>query len=175
MTTPFVPQLPFDRDSVVSAAARKRGVPVQLALAVSRVENTRGDPKARGSAGEVGLMQVHPLAHNLDPKQLEDPAFNADYGVRLLRGLFENYGSWEKAIRAYNGALGNPEAGDAYVNRVRVAMRAKLGLPPSTPISSADREFRDRLALARRVLADPRFSPSEREQTLRRFHATEKR
>lgn len=163
------------RDTVVADAARKRGVPVQLALAVSRVENARGDPLARGKAGEIGLMQVHPLAHNLDPKQLEDPAFNADYGTRLLRGLFENYGSWEKALRAYNGALGNPEAGDAYVNRVRAAMKSQLGAAPSTPISSADREFRDRLALARRVISDSRFSPSERAQTLQRFHAVEKR
>lgn len=111
------------RDSLITEAARRHGVPLQLALAVSHVENTRGLPAARGAAGEVGLMQIMPQVHGFNPKALEDPAVNVNFGVRLLRSLFERHKSWEQAIRAFNGATDNPTAGDAYVNKVRAAMR----------------------------------------------------
>jgi len=183
MTAPYIPARPgLDkppdtmavRDSLVTAAAKRFGVPVHLALAVARVENTRGIPAARGKAGEVGLMQIMPGAHGLDAKALENPETNVNFGVRLLRGLFERHGSWETALRGYNGALQNPVAGDAYVNKVRAQLSAQIG-KTSTPISSRDRDMRDKLALARHVLADSRFTDADRQRILRDFYAAQKR
>lgn len=169
------PDFAAARDSLVTAAAKRFGVPVSLALAVSRVENTRGIPTARGKGGEVGLMQIMPSAHGLDPKALEDPEMNVNFGIRLLRGLFEKHGSWETALRAYNGALQHPEAGDAYYNKIRAQLRSQIGKEPSAPVSSRDRSAREALAVARRAISDSRFTESERRGALETFHAAQKR
>jgi soluble lytic murein transglycosylase-like protein len=125
MSAPLAPVLDTVamRDRLVTEAAKRHQVPLSLALAVARVENTRGLPKARSSAGAVGLMQVLPQAHGLAPEQLENPEFNVDFGVRLLKSLYTRHGSWDRALRAYNGALGKQAAGDAYLNRIRTELR----------------------------------------------------
>jgi soluble lytic murein transglycosylase-like protein len=45
--------------AIITKYAKSYGVPVDLAHAVVRVESNF-NPKARGSAGEVGLMQIKP-------------------------------------------------------------------------------------------------------------------
>src|SRR5574341_779469 len=103
------------RDRVVLAAAQRHGVPPTLALAVSHVENWRGLPRARSKAGAVGIMQVMPNIHGPSATELEDPEVNAETALRLLRRLYDRHGDWDKALRAYNGALKLPKAGDRYV------------------------------------------------------------
>lgn len=73
---------------LIDAAARKHGVPVALAHAVVRVESNY-NPRARGSAGEVGLMQIKPatargLGFRGSVKALYDPATNLEWGMRYL-------------------------------------------------------------------------------------------
>lgn len=73
---------------LIEAAARKHGVPVALAHAVVRVESNY-NPRARGSAGEVGLMQIKPatargLGFRGSVKALYDPATNLEWGMRYL-------------------------------------------------------------------------------------------
>lgn len=114
------------RDRLVAEAARRHAVPVDLAIAVSHVENWRGLPQARSSAGAVGLMQVMPDIHGSTARELEDPGHNVELGVKILRMYYDRYGSWEKALRAYNGSLKLPRAGDRYVAQVRAA-QMKIG------------------------------------------------
>ncbi|WP_244293972.1 lytic transglycosylase domain-containing protein [Pannonibacter carbonis] len=73
---------------LIDAAARKHGVPLALAHAVVRVESNY-NPGARGSAGEVGLMQIKPatargLGFRGSVKALYDPATNLEWGMRYL-------------------------------------------------------------------------------------------
>lgn len=172
MTAALMPVIDYhqQRNAVAAAAARRHGVPVHLAQAISFVENARGIPDARGKAGEVGIFQVMPDMHGASASELENPLRNADVAMQLLRSKYDSLGSWEKALRAYNGALNKPTAGDHYVNLVRNQLSRQIGRPAPSPISTAAREWYDRLALARRVLEDPRFSEADRQRTLKQFH-----
>jgi Transglycosylase SLT domain len=116
------------RDSVVTMEAQRQGVPALLALAVSKVEDDRGIPWVVSPGGDVGVMQVNPRAHpGHSMKKLADPGINAQVGVGILRHYKQRYGSWERALRAYNGALTHKASGDAYVAAVRRAMTALGG------------------------------------------------
>lgn len=68
--------------------ARQYGVPTNLADAIVRVESNF-NPKARGSAGEVGLMQIKPATARMmgfrgSVKQLYNPETNIRWGMEYL-------------------------------------------------------------------------------------------
>lgn len=68
--------------------ARQYGVPSNLAHAVVRVESNF-NPKARGAAGEVGLMQIKPATARMmgfrgSVKQLYNPETNIRWGMQYL-------------------------------------------------------------------------------------------
>lgn len=73
---------------IVRRYAASYGVPVSLAHAVIQVEsNYRAD--ARGSAGEVGLMQIKPatarmMGYSGSVKDLFDPETNIRFGMKYL-------------------------------------------------------------------------------------------
>ncbi|PHP67810.1 murein transglycosylase [Zhengella mangrovi] len=74
--------------SLINQYAAKYGVPSQLAHAVIRVEsNYRAN--ARGSAGEIGLMQVKPstarmMGYSGSAKGLYHPETNIKFGMKYL-------------------------------------------------------------------------------------------
>lgn len=74
--------------TIVSRYATSYGVPVDLAHAVISVEsNYRAD--ARGSAGEIGLMQIKPatarmMGYSGSAKGLFNPETNIKYGMKYL-------------------------------------------------------------------------------------------
>lgn len=75
-------------DRIISKYASQHGVPVSLARAVVRVESNYR-PNARGSAGEVGLMQIKPatarmMGYSGSVKGLYDPDTNIRYGMKYL-------------------------------------------------------------------------------------------
>lgn len=75
-------------DLYVSRYAASNGVPVSLAHAVIKVESNYR-PDARGSAGEVGLMQIKPatarmMGYRGSIKGLYDPETNIKYGMMYL-------------------------------------------------------------------------------------------
>lgn len=83
-------------DKMIRASARKHGVPVELAHAVVQVESNY-NPKARGSAGEVGLMQIKPatargVGYKGSTKGLYDPKTNLEFGMKYLAGAHERAG-----------------------------------------------------------------------------------
>ena len=117
------------RTRLVLAEARRQGVPPDLALAVSRVENWGAIPTARSSAGAVGLMQVMPFWTDFVPliqlcsgSSLITPEINVCFGVGILRIYKARYGTWPKALRAYNGSLRLPRAGARYVRLVNKSL-----------------------------------------------------
>jgi soluble lytic murein transglycosylase-like protein len=68
--------------------AKQYNVPVDLAHAVIRVESNY-NPNARGSAGEIGLMQIKPATARMmgyvgKKKGLFDPETNIKYGMKYL-------------------------------------------------------------------------------------------
>lgn len=75
-------------DVIIARHAAAQGVPLALAHAVIRIEsNYRAN--ARGSAGEVGLMQIKPstargLGYAGSAKGLYNPETNIRYGMKYL-------------------------------------------------------------------------------------------
>jgi soluble lytic murein transglycosylase-like protein len=77
-------------DSIIAKYARSYGVPVNLAHAVIRIESNYR-PGIRGSAGEIGLMQVklqtaRGLGYRGSAKGLYNPDTNIRYGMAYLGG-----------------------------------------------------------------------------------------
>ena len=73
---------------LISKYALETGVPVELATAVVQIESNF-NPKKRGSAGEIGLMQVKPATARLmgykgSVKDLYDPETNIKIGMKYL-------------------------------------------------------------------------------------------
>lgn len=78
---------------LIRKAAAKHGVPVKIAKAVVEVESNF-NPKARGRAGEVGLMQIKPatargIGYRGATKALYDPATNLEWGMKYLAGAHD--------------------------------------------------------------------------------------
>jgi len=74
--------------ALINKYAAEYDVPVALAQAVVRVESNF-NPKARGSAGEIGLMQIKPatarmMGYSGTRKGLFDPETNIKYGMKYL-------------------------------------------------------------------------------------------
>ncbi len=80
--------------------------------------------QATGSKSiDIGCMQVNLLHHPNAFASLEqgfDPASNAAYAARFLHDLFNQTGSWGRAIANYHSAT--PELGEAYRRRVMQVM-----------------------------------------------------
>ena len=78
---------------LIHRAAKKHGVPVKIAKAVVQVESNF-NPKARGSAGEVGLMQIKPatargMGYRGSTKALYNPETNLEWGMKYLAGAHD--------------------------------------------------------------------------------------
>jgi hypothetical protein len=62
------------------------------------------DPNAVSSAGAVGIAQIVPSWHpNVDPT---DPYASLDYAARLMRGYLTYFGTYQRALVAYNAGPG---------------------------------------------------------------------
>jgi transglycosylase-like protein with SLT domain len=112
------------RDTIVAQEARRAGVSVDLALAVSHVENWSGDSTAISSRGAVGLMQVLPKywQHEFEEEcgcgSLVQRRLNACKGVRVLAFYLKQQKTTALALRAYHGSLNLHAAGDDYISAV---------------------------------------------------------
>ncbi|GAA0774269.1 lytic transglycosylase domain-containing protein [Roseibium denhamense] len=79
--------------TLIRKAARKHGVPIKIAKAVVEVESNF-NAKARGRAGEVGLMQIKPatargMGYRGSTKALYRPETNLEWGMKYLAGAHE--------------------------------------------------------------------------------------
>ena len=92
-------------DPYFSAASMKYGIPYGLLSAIANKE-TGGtyNPSAKNRwSGASGLMQLMPLHHSaVNPF---DPVASIYYAAAMLRDEYRRFGSWAKAIAAYNAGL----------------------------------------------------------------------
>ena len=113
---------------LIESAAQNTGLPANL-LAAVMLQESGGDALIHSSSGAVGLMQVMPrdgiaakfmcvngpcFSARPTIKELEDPAFNVDYGSRMLADLYAKHGSYREALFRY----GPMDMGYAYADRV---------------------------------------------------------
>jgi soluble lytic murein transglycosylase-like protein len=99
----------------IDTTAQEVGLPANLIAAVI-VQESGGDPSAYSSSGAVGLMQVMPrdgiatefmcvngpcFADRPTIAELEDPAFNIQYGSKLLASLVQKHSSYREALYKY--------------------------------------------------------------------------
>lgn len=88
----------------------------KILLASVMLQESGGDPNAYSKSGAVGLMQVMPkdgIAENFmcingpcfagrpSMEELFDPAFNIEYGARMLSNLFQKHGNWRDSLKSY--------------------------------------------------------------------------
>jgi soluble lytic murein transglycosylase-like protein len=91
--------------------ANEYNVPVELANAVVRVESNF-NPNARGSAGEVGLMQIKPATAKMmgyagTRNGLFDPETNIKFGMKYLAAAHQlGGGETCDTILKYNAGHG---------------------------------------------------------------------
>lgn len=96
---------------IITKYAKAYGVPVELAHAVVKVESNF-NPKARGSAGEVGLMQIKPatarmMGYKGSVKALYNPETNIEFGMKYLAAAHElGGGETCDTILKYNAGHG---------------------------------------------------------------------
>jgi hypothetical protein len=98
-------------------------------VAAVMLQESGGNADAYSKSGAVGLMQVMPkdgiaakficvngpcFANRPSSEELFDPTFNIQYGVRMLAGLLNRYGTLRDALKAY----GPMDIGFNYADKV---------------------------------------------------------
>ena len=97
--------------ALISKYAKQYDVPVALATAVIRVESNF-NPMARGTHGEIGLMQIKPatarmMGYSGSAKGLFDPETNIKYGMKYLAAAHDLGGGQTcNTILKYNAGHG---------------------------------------------------------------------
>lgn len=105
-----------DFDSIINTAAQKTGLDPAFIRAVM-VAESGGNPKAKSSAGALGLMQLMPAtAKGLGVTDPFDPLQNILGGAKYLKTQFDRFGDLRLALAAYNAGPG--------------AVRKYGGIPP---------------------------------------------
>lgn len=102
---------PEDYYDIVMKYSSEYAVPAELVFAIIKVESNF-ESNTVSSAGAIGLMQILPSTYEyisemlgeptLSSSVLYDPQVNIKYGTYYLQYLYSKFGSWEKAIVAYN-------------------------------------------------------------------------
>lgn len=113
-------------EDLIEDAAAKHGVPLALAHAVIRVESNY-NPGARGSAGEVGLMQIKPatargLGYSGPASALNSCGAGLEWGMRHLAVAYRQCGSAAGAAALHNRGLASSCTRTAYSSRVTRVM-----------------------------------------------------
>lgn len=100
-------------EATIRAEARKQGVPEDVALGVSLLENG-GSETAVSSAGALGVFQLMPgtarslgLTVNKKVDERKDVEKNIAAGVSYLKMNYDRFGDWGLATWAYHAGEGN--------------------------------------------------------------------
>ena len=107
---------PEEYYELVVKYSEENSVPAALTFAVIKVESNF-DKYAESSVGAMGLMQIMPSTYKWLAQSkfdeipitalLHTPETNIRYGTYYLRYLYDKFGTWEKALIAYNWGEGN--------------------------------------------------------------------
>ena len=114
----YVEQIIYPEDyyDLVVKYSEKYSIPTALTFAVIKTESNF-DKDVISSAGAMGLMQIMPSTYewlaqakfkeSADVSLLYNPEVNIRYGTYYLQYLYAKFGTWEKALIAYNWGEGN--------------------------------------------------------------------
>ena len=91
---------------MAQAAARRYSIPENIFLRLVQQESG-WNPRAKSSAGALGLAQLMPFTARTLGVDPSDPKQNLDGGARYLRQQYDRFHSWRLALAAYNAG---PEA-----------------------------------------------------------------
>jgi len=115
----------YRRNAAVRYEARRWDVPYRIAYAVSHAENYNGDSTALNPrTGAIGILQIHPVHFGAlagvcyGSGSMTNLKRNACYGMKILRGYYDQTGSWSAALRKYLGYKTNTKALLAYLDDV---------------------------------------------------------
>jgi len=114
--------------AAAEAHAEEFGFDPLLIVAIMAVESSF-NPRAVSNMGAQGLMQVIPRYHkdkigpNRGRNALFDPVVNVRVGTLVLHEGLQRYGSMQRALQYYNGALKDPKA--RYTRKV-MAVKKRL-------------------------------------------------
>lgn len=132
-------------EGLIRQYADQYAVPVELAMAVVRIESNFR-PTAKGSAGEIGLMQIKPATAKLmgykgRASGLYDPETNIRYGMKYLAGAHDlGGGRLCRTILKYNAGHGakrmNPVS-QRYCSRVETVIASMDRQKPMEAMSYA--------------------------------------
>ncbi len=89
--------LPFD--NYFKQATAQYNLPESLLSRIALQESSY-NLNASGASGEVGIMQITPRWH--PGVNAADPIASIFYAGSIMRKYFNEFGSWEKALAAYN-------------------------------------------------------------------------
>ncbi|MBM3460983.1 MAG: hypothetical protein FJX76_02675 [Armatimonadetes bacterium] len=95
---------------MLDAASNKYGIPPNILKAVAWQESgwNQNALSFDGQHGK-GVMQIDDRFHEFArTKDVFDPKKNIDYGAKYLSSLYEKTGSWEMALKRYNGGSSYP-------------------------------------------------------------------
>ena len=116
-----------DYQPIIDAAAQEHGIPANIIESVMQTESA-GDPNAVSPKGAGGLMQIMPgtaAELGITNEERFDPEKAIPAGAQYLRKMYDQFGSWDKALAAYNAGPGRvasgkplPEETKAYVPKV---------------------------------------------------------
>jgi soluble lytic murein transglycosylase-like protein len=118
--------------ALIDRYAAANGIPAAFARAIVRIESNF-NPRATGSQGEVGLMQIkYQTARGIGftgtREQLYDPATNLEWGMKYLAMSWKLGGNTPcGAVMKYQGGHGTMRpnaASNAYCAKVRAHMAA---------------------------------------------------
>ncbi len=107
-----IPEPERERLAQTLVETEREGGPSVLLLVALIEQESRFDPRAKGTRGSLGLMQVRPfvgaeVAARIGvpwqgERTLFDPVANLRIGAGYLAELLVRFGSWERALAAYN-------------------------------------------------------------------------
>lgn len=91
-----------------------------------RVNLIHEDDGGRNSVGvcQVQLRTAQGLGYRGTERGLLGPGTNVFYAAAYLKTQFNRYGSWEKAVGAYNAGRYAPQINQKYIDKVFKAYRA---------------------------------------------------
>ena len=93
---------------LIARAAQQAGVPASLALAQAQAESSLNPNAYNPKSGATGLFQLEPsTAAQLGVTDPLDPAQSAAGGTTYLAQLYNQFGSWDLALAAYDWGPGN--------------------------------------------------------------------
>ena len=113
------------------------GVPSNLILGDIQAESG-GNPTATSATGAMGLMQLEPgTAASLGVTNAYNPQQNIQAGTKYLAQMKAKFGTWTRALEAYNAgpAGGTPASAQQYAANVERYAQAYQGITGSRSIA----------------------------------------